>query len=153
MTESERVRETPVPERRRSAARRPAAKEKLADKMPTEGKWDRSRDLLFWVKLQSVAMCILLALLTYFSISTSIKMHKLDRSIELVEQDLEQLRMDDVNEAIDSLTEAADNLAKLDMDSFNKTVDNLGKVTDGLARVSEALGKIGSIFGGGSKEE
>ena len=129
-----------------------AEKKTLGQRMPAEGKWNRTRDALFWIKLESVAMCILLLLLTYFSISTSIKMHKLDRSIELVEQDLEQLHMEDVNQAIDSLTSAADNLAKLDMDNFNETVDNLKTVTDGLARVSEALGRIGSIFGGGRDE-
>ncbi len=117
-------------------------------RMPREGKWDRSRDLLFWTKLQAVAMCVLLVVLTYFTISTSVKMHKLDRSIELVEQDLEQLQMKDVNEAIDALSAAADNFARIDMDAFNQTVDNLNRVTESLAKVSEALGRIGSIFGG-----
>lgn len=119
------------------------------DRRIAAGKWDRTRDSLFWIKLLAVTMCVLLVLMTYFTISTSIKMHKLDRSIELVEQDLEQLKMEDVNGAIDSLTAAADNLAKIDMDSFNETVDNLNRVSESLARVSEALGRIGSIFGGG----
>ena len=95
-----------------------------------------------WIKLQTCLLAAVLVLLVVCTLLLAGSMKKVDRSLELVQADLENLNMDQVNEAVASLTEAANRLAAVDVEGFNKTAESLKAASDSLAKVDvETLNK------------
>lgn len=86
-----------------------------------------------WVKLQTIFSGCILALLLLLVIGGVLAYGAVGHSLELIENEVEQLKMDEVNEAIAALTEAANQLAAVDVDTLNQTATSLREAADTLA--------------------
>ena len=91
-----------------------------------------------WVKLQTLLLAGVFVLLLALVFTTALSARRLDRSMELVQQDLEALDMGRVNEAVAALTEAAEQLAAVDVEGLNQTAQALKAGADSLTQVDVA---------------
>ena len=75
----------------------------------------QEQKLLRLVRVQTVLIALLLAALSVFVILTARSLNRMDRSLDLVEQDLAAMDMDQVNGAVEALTNAANRLSGVDL--------------------------------------
>ena len=95
-----------------------------------------------WMKLQVIFTGIILLLLLALAVGAALEFRSVHRSLALIEEDVQQLNMDDINEAIHALTDAANQLAAVDVDTMNQTAASLKAAADQLAAIDmETLNK------------
>lgn len=85
--------------------------------------------------LQTVFTGAILVLLAALAIGAVVEFGTLHRSLALIEEEVQQLEMDDVNEAVLALTDAANKLADVDIDTLNETAASLRDAADKLAGI------------------
>ena len=95
----------------------------------------QEQKLLRLVRVQTVLIALLLAALSVFVILTARSLHRMDRSLDLVEQDLAAMDMDQVNGAVEALTNAANRLSGVDLDELNGAVAALREAATRLSAV------------------
>ena len=91
--------------------------------------------LLRWMKLQALLLGGILIALLVCAVLIGSSVNRLDRSMDLVEQDLKAIDVDRINEAAASLKSAADQLAAVDIDALNRAVVSLRNAADSLSSV------------------
>lgn len=88
-----------------------------------------------WVKIQTILLAGVFVLLVLLLVVIGIAGRRMEKSLNLVQENLEALEMDHINEVIASLTEAADHLAKVDIARLNDTALSLKAAAESLSDV------------------
>ena len=88
-----------------------------------------------WIKLQTGLLAAVLALLVVLTCVVGVTARRMEKSLALVQTDLEALEMSQVNQAVEALTEAARQLAAVDVEGLNETAQSLKAAADSLANV------------------
>ena len=95
----------------------------------------QEQKLLRLVRIQTLLIALLLVALSVFVVLTARSLNRMDRSIDLVEQDLAAMDMDRINEAVTALTNAANRLSGVDLDELNGAVSALKEAATQLSAV------------------
>ena len=88
-----------------------------------------------WVKVQTCLLGAVLILLALLVVVIGMTARRMEKSMSLVQADLEALEMDHINEVIASLTEAANRLAEVDISRLNDTALSLKSAAESLSAV------------------
>ena len=93
-----------------------------------------------WVKLQTGLLAGVMILLLALVLLLGFTAGRVEKSLGLVQTDLEALEMGQVNQAVTALREAADRLSAIDVEGLNETALSLKAAADSLTQVDvEAL--------------
>ena len=100
-----------------------------------------------WVKVQTILLAGVLVLLAVLVAVVCVTAKRMEKSLDLVQEDLEGLKIDQVNEAIEALSKAAERMAEVDISRLNETAKSLKDAAESLADVDiETLnGAIASL--------
>ena len=88
-----------------------------------------------WAKLQVILSGCILLLLLALVIGALAGLSTLHQSLKLIEEDVQQLKMEEVNGAVASLTNAADQLSEVDVNALNRTALSLKDAAETLSAV------------------
>ena len=88
-----------------------------------------------WPMLQAIFSGCTLLLLIALAIYAAMGIQSLQRSLQLIETDIQQIEMDEVNTAVLALTDAANQLSEVDVEGLNDTALSLKEAADTLSGV------------------
>ena len=88
-----------------------------------------------WIKLQTGLLAAVLALLVVLTCVVGVTARRMEKSLALVQTDLEALEMSQVNQAVEALTEAARQLAAVDVEGLNEAAQSLKAAAASRARL------------------
>ena len=88
-----------------------------------------------WVKVQTALLAGVLILLAILVIVIGMTARRVEKSLDLVQTDLEALQVERINKAVDALSEAAGHMAEVDISRLNETAKSLKSAAESLADV------------------
>lgn len=100
------------------------------------------------VIVQTILLAAILVILLVLGAVALRGFGTVQKNMEIIERDLQELDMDEINDTIVSLNTAATSLGQIDMDSLNELIGSLKTTAQTLQGISDAFSSIGSFFGG-----
>jgi len=92
--------------------------------------------------VQTILLAAILAIMIVIGVIGITGFNSVQKNLNIIEKDLQQLDMDEVNDTIAALNEAANTLGQVDMDSLNKLISSLSSTAETLQTASDLLGGL-----------